>query len=71
MKCFGYTKNDADTLSEFSEVTFQTNSDDLRRLAKFLLQCADEMENTPDWEHEHFDGDKSDTDVIVFNENSI
>lgn len=70
MNCFGYTKN-VDTLAEFSEVTFQANSEDLRRLASFLLQCADAIDANPDWEHEHLsDSSPSDTDevdVIVFN----
>ena len=71
MKCFGYTKIDADTLAEFSEVTFQANPEDLRRLASFLLHCVDTIDTNPDWEHEHLNNnsssEKDEVDVIVFN----
>lgn len=75
MKCFGYDKNNEDDLLDMSEVTLQTNSDMLRKLASFLVKCADEIENDQDWEHEHFsdylpDGEDV-IDIVVFNEGNI
>lgn len=75
MKCFGYDKNNEDELLDMSEITLQTNSDMLRKLASFLVKCADEIESIQDWEHEHFcdylkDGEDV-IDVVVFNDKNI
>jgi len=71
IKCFGYIKNDAESsLSEFSEVTFQSNANNLRLLASFLSKCADEIDNNPNWEHEHFKDslpfDEAQAEIIVY-----
>ena len=75
MKCFGYDKNNEDNLLDMSEVTLQTNSDMLRKLAGFLVKCADEIEGNQGWEHEHFSDYLSDgeevIDIVVFNEGNI
>jgi hypothetical protein len=74
MKCFGYIKNNTDELQELTEVTLQANSEDIRRLASFLIRCADEMDHNPDWEHEHLsdysvsENDKA--DIVVFKDDS-
>ena len=72
MKCFGYTKSDAETLAEFSEVTLHAKPEDLRRLASFLMKCADEIDSDTDWEHEHLSDvspcGTDEVDIIVFNE---
>ena len=71
MKCYGYTKDNQETLLDLSEVTFQTSPIMLKSLGKFLIKSANEIEKDPDWEHKHFkDFDSlsksSLVDVIVF-----
>jgi hypothetical protein len=73
MKIYGYskTKVNSDGLLEMGEVTIQTNPDSLRKIAQFLLKCADIIEEHGDsFGHEHFKDqfDKRNneiTDIIV------
>lgn len=65
MDLFGYIKTSNETPLELQEVTFSSNSKELRELAMFLAKCADEIdEHGVDWEHEHFSADSR---VIVLN----
>ncbi len=65
MELFGYIKAPDETSSKLQEVTFSANSQELRNIAKFLMKCADEIDNHgANWEHEHMPCDPS---VIVFN----
>ncbi|HIG44819.1 MAG TPA: hypothetical protein EYQ14_30435 [Gammaproteobacteria bacterium] len=70
MKCFGYTTSDKENLSELTEVTFQSTPEYLIRMAAFFTKCANDMENDPDWEHEHLrdhsQNNDDELDVIVF-----
>jgi hypothetical protein len=75
MKCYGYSKNN-NNLLYLSEVTVQADPSSLRELAKFIYECANEIELDDDWEHEHFvdassDNQNSETDFIVFNPRSM
>ncbi|MCP4486939.1 MAG: hypothetical protein GY820_06420 [Gammaproteobacteria bacterium] len=52
MKIYGFLKEvEAPNLLE--QVTLELDEFELRKLAKFLLQCATEIENDEEWEHEH------------------
>ncbi len=65
MELLGYIEAPNDTLSKLQEVTFSANSKELRNIAKFLTQCANEIdEHGVDWGHEHM---PCDSRVIVFN----
>ena len=68
MKAFGY-EVDSDKLLKLNEVTLQCDSEELRSLAKFFEECADEMDACEHWEHEHFPNELGSVDqpsVIVF-----
>ena len=73
MKLFGYRQNSSpDSPESLSEVTLVSNPEKLRKLAKFLQQCADEIEQQgDDWEHEHFGTDGEQPALIVYNEELI
>jgi hypothetical protein len=75
MAIFGYSKRVATDhgLHELSEVTFDVSLEDLRRIARFLIDCAENAESG-DWRssHRHFtefdhewDHDHPSSDVIV------
>lgn len=58
--------------SELAEITLVANPNELRRIAKFLLDCANGMEaHGSSWEHEHLaDRDRSFSNsphFVVFN----
>jgi len=68
MPIFGYAKREVGDhgLLEMSEVTFDVSPDDLRRVARFLLDFADQVESgawrsghrhlaefDPDWKRDH------------------
>ncbi|KZZ45665.1 hypothetical protein A3759_08720 [Thalassolituus sp. HI0120] len=73
MKIFGYCQNKpSDSPESLSEVTLLSNPKKLRELAKFLQQCADEIEQQgEEWEHKHFDSDGDKPSIIVYNEDRI
>lgn len=75
MRKFGYPKQSVNDhgLHEMSEVTFAVSLADLRRIARFLTECADCAESG-DWRSSHrhltefdsaWDGDHPNSDVIV------
>lgn len=75
MAIFGYSKRVAgdNGLHEMSEVTLAVSLSDLRRVAHFLIACADRAESG-DWRSSHchltefdrnWDNDHPDSDVIV------
>jgi hypothetical protein len=79
MAAFGYSKRVVNEhgLHELSEVTFDVPLNDLRRIAAFLLECADKAESG-DWRNSHrhltehdrqWDNDHPDSDVIVIHPN--
>jgi hypothetical protein len=62
MKIFGYKDDGLDLAdvrsSELAEITLVASPSELRRIAQFMISCADGMEaRGKDWEHEHL-GDK-------------
>jgi len=70
LKCYGYASG-TDQLLELSEVSIRANSRDLRRLAAFLIECAEGIDaHEEDWEHAHL-GDsahrvaEAGTDLVV------
>lgn len=69
VKIYGYSESSEDLLS-LVEVTIQANPEKLRELSLFLGRCADEMERSPDWEHEHFNNALStefgSPDIVVY-----
>jgi hypothetical protein len=77
MAIFGYPKRVASDreLHEMSEVTFDVSVGDMRRIARFLNDCADRVESE-EWHSSHrhitefdaeWDNDHPDSDVIVMN----
>ena len=75
MKLFGYSKIDAESLIELSEITLLTSPEMLREISSFLNLCADEIQSQgDDWEHEHFETESSCAaeipNIIVFNPNA-
>jgi len=70
MKLYGYTEDNPDRIFELSEITIQAPPRELRILAKFINQCADEMEEHDNWDHEHlrdnFIDIDGEVDIVVF-----
>jgi hypothetical protein len=77
MSIFGYSKRVVSDHGphEMSEVTFDVSISDMRRIARFLNDCADKVE-TGEWRSSHchltefdseWNGDHPDSDVIVIN----
>jgi len=52
MNLYGCCDESSEVLT-LKEVTVQASSEEIRKLAKFFLQCADEIDNDDRWEHEH------------------
>lgn len=70
MRAYGYKKNEiGNGLLELKEVTISANSDVLRKIADFILECAKNIEKDPDrWSHEHFKAeDKNPPEFIISN----
>jgi len=65
MKCYGYSADNQEDLKELSEIGILATPKMLRSLASFINKCADEIENEPDWDHEHL------CDFIKLNEGSV
>ncbi|HYV39936.1 MAG TPA: hypothetical protein VE988_29890 [Gemmataceae bacterium] len=75
MPFFGYSKHVVGEhgLHELSEVTFNVPLIDIRRIASFLIACANRVESG-EWESSHchltafdkkWDDDNPDSDIIV------
>lgn len=68
MKAFGYAKGETRLLT-LSEVSMAVTADELRGLAAFFLECADDMERMADYDHRHYADFRPhadiETDVIV------
>jgi hypothetical protein len=68
MKTFSFLKEGDTKLPE--QITFEINATELRELSGFLLQCATEIENDVEWEHEHFSdyiGRSLECDLVIYN----
>ena len=70
MNLYGYIEDNRDQLVRLAEVTLQAEPEELKAIASFLLKCAEQMEGSDTWEHEHFlDSNPSNgtsPDLIVF-----
>ncbi|WP_150740771.1 MULTISPECIES: Imm32 family immunity protein [Pandoraea] len=72
MKIYGYSFGGDAELSELHEVSFVASPEELRRIARFLEDCAAGMAACGgDWMHEHLSdnvqGFKGTPDVVVVN----
>ena len=69
MKVYGYSEMETNLLS-LSQLTIQANPHQLRALATFILNCANQMENDENWEHAHFldecKSTQTEHDIIIF-----
>ncbi len=68
MELYGQIEDADGEPSTLSEVTISARPQELRRLSEFLLKCADEIESSGEWEHEHysdFAGETLNRDLIV------
>lgn len=63
MKIFGYSSSLPDELQKMNEISIQASPDELRKLSKFILKCASEMDADSDWEHEHFRDNDSEEEI--------
>jgi hypothetical protein len=52
LKLWAYEKG-GDKLLKLDQVTIQTDPETLRKIAMFFNACADEMEESPLWDHVH------------------
>jgi len=79
VKIYGYTqeqiKAGADSPSSMSEITLVSSAEDLRLMASYLNNIADQIDkNSDDFEHEHLSESNeqlSDTEIVVFNEAAL
>ena len=75
MKIFGYLKNkDESVPSELAEISIMARPEELRKIAEFYLNCADELERPTEdaWDHKHFsdldiDSRTDNPEIIVVN----
>ncbi len=73
MKLFGYPSKDYNETHslELSGITVAANPDELRRIAKFFEQAAIDIEEDPDFEHEHLmdnqEGFNENADIQIYN----
>lgn len=65
LKIYGYENQDTDTLLTLREVTFEITSEHAKRIGEFFLKCVKEMNEKPEWEHEHLNGGDI-PDVIIY-----
>lgn len=71
MKTFGYAKQEnlnGDGLMEMEEITISATKQELRKIAEFLIQCADALPDDETLGHEHYSDfidKKTETDLIV------
>lgn len=75
MNIYGYTKgsDSNERLQELSEITLKADPSELRTIADFILDCANEIENDVNgiWEHMHIedrvvDWSQDTASIIVF-----
>lgn len=69
MIAFGFDDS-FDGAKELSQVALEINSSELRELAAFLIQCANEMDDDPEWNHEHlcdYLGSELKHDLVIYN----
>lgn len=69
MKIFSFPREDNPKFPE--QITLEINSTELRELSNFLLQCASEIEEDVEWEHEHLSDYLErvlECDIVVFND---
>lgn len=69
MKVFCFPREDNPKLAE--QVNLEINVTELRELSNFLLQCATEIEEDVEWEHEHLSdylGYVLKCDLVVYND---
>jgi hypothetical protein len=52
VKIYGFY-NGSDEPKLLEQVTFEIDTSELRELAKFFTQCAEEMDLDEGWDHEH------------------
>ena len=78
MKCYSYTNDISDTLTELHEVTIQADIEELKILSDFIVLCIQRMEKDRGWEHEHFkdylahigSGSKQFCDFVIFRDDN-
>jgi len=69
MKIFGFLGEIGDS-KLLEQVTLEIDAPELRKLSSFLLQCAEEIEDDIEWEHEHLSdylGHVLGHDLVVYN----
>lgn len=69
MKLFGFSEGEGSS-KLLEQVTLEIDAPELRKLSKFLLQCAEEIEEDVEWEHEHLSdylGCVIKHDLVVYN----
>ncbi len=69
MKLFGFLGENGNS-KLLEQVTLEIDAPELHKLSKFLLQCAEEIEDDAEWEHEHFSdylGCVIEHDLVVYN----
>ncbi len=69
MKIFSFLGENEDS-KLLEQVTLEVDALELRKLSSFLLQCAEEIEEDGEWEHEHLSdylGHVLEQDLVVFN----
>jgi len=69
---FGRFKDNGEEIEKLDEVTIQSTPDVLRAIANMLINSANELEKSPDWDHVHLQDDwegwsNEDPDIIVVN----
>lgn len=69
MKAFGHElskyDSDADTLLELGEVSLEGTADELRQVAKFLEECAAELDRGSEQDHWHYNSNINDRPQVV------
>lgn len=68
MKIFGFPTSDSKP-ELLKQATLEINKNELRKVAEFLMRCADEIDDAQ-WEHEHlcdFLGYELQSDLVIFN----
>lgn len=71
MKAFGYAKREnlnEDGLMEMEEISISASRSELKQIAEFMLKCAEELPDTGEFCHEHFNDfteNESETDLII------
>jgi len=65
----GYKRRDLSGLMEIEEASVAVSPDDLRKLSKFILPCAEKIEAGGEFDHEHYrdfcEGEIGESDFVV------